>query len=133
MSIKDLIKENGNQYHDFADFLEKWDLLSKLEGKKTLSIVLLNEKLMEYKINMLEDDIQIAVLDAHIVTLHYGIFRFFCSFPHIQNEKLCYRGQKIPLCFLKTIFSENKTITFYITNEPILFEPPTPCCFYFKI
>jgi len=132
MTIKDLIKENGNQYHDFADFLEKWNLLSKFEGKKTLSVVLLNEKLMEYKINMLEDDIQIAVLGAHLVTPYYGIFRFFCSHPRIQNEKLCYRGKKIPLCFLKTIFLlENKTITFYITNEPLLFEPSTPCCFLF--
>lgn len=130
MTIKDLIKENGNQYHDFANFLEKWNLLSKLEDKKTLSIVLLNEKLMEYKINMLEDDIQIAVLGAHIVTFHYGIFSFFCSYPRIQNEKLCYRGQKIPIRFLKTIFfSENKTITFYTTNEPLLFEPFTCCLF----
>jgi len=131
MSIKDLIKENGSQYHDFAEFLEKWNLLSKLEDKKSLSIVLLNEKLMEYKINMLEDDIQIAVLGAHIVTPQRGMFRFFYSYPRIQNEQLCYRGQKIPLCFLKTLFSENKTITFYTTNEPLLFEPLTACCFLF--
>jgi hypothetical protein len=95
------IKSIGYEYHDFANFLETLKVLEKINKKDVKAVILLNEKMMEKKINMLEDNIQVLTLRKHII---------------LNKSKL----EKYPIQFLINIDS----IDFYTIQEPIVYHPP---------
>ena len=95
------IKSIGYEYYDFANFLEKLKVLEKINKKAVKAVILLNEKMMEKKINMLEDNIQLLTLRKHII---------------LKKSKL----EKYPIQFLINIDS----IDYYTIQEPIVYHPP---------
>jgi hypothetical protein len=97
----ELIKSIGYEYHDFADFLQKLNVLEKIQEKDVKAVILLNEKMMEKKINMLDDNIQVLTLRKHII---------------LKKSKL----RKYPVQFLIKINS----IDFFTIQEPIVYKPP---------
>lgn len=55
------------EYHDFIHFLKKFKVIEYLPETKTISLVLIPEKIMEYHLNMMDEKIQHRVLRNHVI------------------------------------------------------------------
>ena len=122
---KMILDNISNEYHDFIKFLEKHNLINKIMNINNVSFILINEKLMEYKINMLDDDVQYEILNGHIVVDKW------CHKSRIKGDYLIYKKEKIGIKFIKTIEYNSKIISMYSCSEILNVEKKSKfCCFF---
>lgn len=55
------------EYHDFIHFLKKCKILESFPETKTISLILIPEKIMEYHLNMMDEKNQRRVLKNHVI------------------------------------------------------------------
>jgi len=107
--MEEAIQHQGQEYTDLVPFLQKYQLLAQICHEPFVSIVLLTARVLEYEVNMLEDEDQEKVLRAHIV-LPVAV----PGFPSlIHRSHLWCETQSIPIQYRSHVLVGSTQVTFF--------------------